>query len=240
MALFSRKETRSEIAPANVQAFQKVSKFLENLPLLIMFQQTLPDTTVRLLQQFANQNFLQSFYLTGGTALALQIGHRESEDLDFFNQEPFDSLNLQQKLAPFGMLQEVEITEGTLNVFLQGVKLQFLYYPYQLLEPPLSWNGIQLSGILDIACTKLITISSRGSKKDFVDLFFLLQTYSLPFLFEQLSKKYTGTEYNQAHILKSLVYFEEAEQQPMPRMHMPVEWDEVKEKISLAVKQLPL
>lgn len=205
-----------------------------------MFTQTLPKKTAELLRSFAHAEFLHSFYLSGGTALALEMGHRESEDLDFFNQDDFNPLELQQELTPFGKLEEVEIATGTLNLFLNGVKLQFLRYQYPLLEAKLLWEGIQLSSEIDIACTKLITISMRGSKKDFIDLFFLLKDYSLNRLFEAVQEKYRGSDYNQTHILKSLVYFDDAEQQPMPRMHKEVNWDQVKKEIVETVKKFEL
>lgn len=207
---------------------------------MTMHIQALPQKTAELLQLLQDQNFLSPFYLTGGTALSLEIGHRESEDLDFFSKKTFDPLDLQQKLSEFCPLENVQVEEGTLNLFLNGVKLQFLHYPYQLLKPPILWNGINISSDFDIACTKLVTISSRGSKKDFIDLFFLLKTYTLPELFEALPEKYTGTDYNQTHILKSLLYFEDAEEQPMPRMHKEVSWEEIKKGIIQSVKSVDL
>lgn len=91
--------------------------------------------------------------------------------------------------------------------------------------------------MLDIACTKLITVSARGSKKDFIDLFVLLEDFSLEQLFLKLDEKYEGVKYNHAHILKSLLHFEDAEQQPSPRMHRELSWDEVKRGIIQKVKK---
>ena len=80
----------------------------------------------------------------------------------------------------------------------------------------------------DIACTKFITIMMRGSKKDFIDAYFILQQITLDELFLKMKEKYKNIDYNQPSILKSLVYFEDAENQPMPKMHKSVKWDEVK------------
>ena len=115
----------------------------------------MPKKTANLLKKLKNQNFLQSFYLTGGTALSLRLGHRESEDLDFFNQKAFKPLFLQQKLEKLDRLKGVEIDEGTLNLFLAKVGLQFLHYLYRLLKNPIAWQGIKISSLVDIACTKL-------------------------------------------------------------------------------------
>ncbi len=204
------------------------------------YTETLPAGTEKALETIKKIPLIKDFYLSGGTALSLQLGHRESEDLDFFIQKQFDPLKLQQKLAELGKLDSVQVSEGTLNVFFSGVKLQFLHYPYNLLEKTVEWNNISLSAVIDIACTKLITISMRGSKKDFIDLYRLLQNYTLEELFSKLEEKYQNINYNQASILKSLVYFNDAEQQPMPRMHMSGEWEEIKKTIIQKVKEMNL
>ena len=207
-----------------------------------MYTQVLPKDTASLVAQFQTKRplFLQNFYLSGGTGLSLQIGHRESEDLDFFSEEDFDPELLQREVVTFGTLNNTELSRGTLNTFCQGVKLQFLHYPYRLIEPMVSWDEMRLSSILDIACTKLQTIAMRGSKKDFIDLFFLLKTYSLQKLFDATEKKYEGIDYNKVHIMKSLTFFADAEQQPMPRMHFPDTWETMKKTIVDAVRSTNL
>nr|MBI5455946.1 nucleotidyl transferase AbiEii/AbiGii toxin family protein [Candidatus Levybacteria bacterium] len=205
-----------------------------------MFTNTLPGNTESVLKKLGTVNFTKDFYLTGGTALAVQIGHRESEDLDFFTQKSFEPEKIQKELETIGKPESVEISRGTLNCFLDNVKLQFLYYPHLLLEPKLEWENIQISSRLDIACTKLITISSRGSKKDFIDIYFLLKEYDLQTLFNKLNEKYPKTDYNETHILKSLVYFEDANGQPLPRMHKDIAWEKVKEEIISKVKNFQI
>jgi hypothetical protein len=206
----------------------------------IFFPSTLPANTAQLVEKInsTRPEFLKSFYLSGGTGLSLQIGHRESEDLDFFCSETFNALHLEKEIAALGQLTNTELAAGTLNTYVDGVKLQFLEYQYPLLEPFSNWQGMQLSSILDIACTKLQTVSMRGSKKDFVDLHFLLDIYSLPELLEKAKSKYSAVDYNQAHILKSLVYFEDADAQPMPRMIKDVNWDVIKSRMITEVKNI--
>jgi hypothetical protein len=145
---------------------------------------------------------------------------------------------IEQELLSFGKLSDTELAKGTLNTFLSGVKLQFLEYPYKLLEPTVEYNGIKLSSVVDIACTKLQTVGMRGSKKDFVDIYFLLNEFSLPDLLNKTKKKYSESEYSEAHILKSLVYFDNAESQPMPRMHTDVSWEDVKASLISIVKSV--
>ncbi len=208
------------------------------LPNMSIHTETLPKTTAAVLEKIKTVNKLETFYLSGGTGLSLQLGHRESEDLDFFSKENFNPQFLQQALLLQGSLENVMIDEGTLNAFMDKVKLQFLYYPYNLLEKPLEWNNILLSSVIDIACTKLITISMRGSKKDFVDIYMILQELSLDELLKKLDKKYQQVQYSKPHILKSLIYFDDAETQPMPRMHIPLAWETVKEFMTGEVKKI--
>lgn len=101
-------------------------------------------------------------------------------------------------------------------------------------------NVLTTNTTLDIACTKLLTISSRRSKKDFIDLYFLLKTYKLPFLFKKLEEKYQNSQYDQLHILKSLIYFEEADTQPSPKMHKEINWQAVKEELKKEVKNFKI
>lgn len=200
--------------------------------------ETLPQGTNLVLENIKKIPDIQNFYLSGGTALSLQLGHRESEDLDFFIKNSFIPQFLQQKLLEHGKLEDVMLDENTLNLFIDGVKLQFLHYPYDLLETLIPWNGIHLSSINDIACTKLITISDRGSKKDYIDLYVILQEVSLQELFTKLEKKYKNIDYNIPHILKSLIYFDDAEEQPMPRMHIDLTWEQVKSFITEQAKKI--
>ncbi len=205
-----------------------------------MYINTLPGNTETVLKSLIKKDFINNFYLTGGTALSLQIGHRESQDLDFFNQDYFEPELIQKELETIGKLESVEISKGTFNCFLDNVKFQFLYYPYPLLETKIEWENIYISSKLDIACTKMITISSRGSKKDFIDIYFLLKEYDLKTLFEKLKEKYSKTNYNETYILKSLVYFVDADDQPLPRMHKEVSWEQIKKEIINKVKNFSI
>ncbi len=199
---------------------------------LIMFLNSLPQTTKKLFIQLSKEDFLNNFYLSGGTALSLQLNHRQSDDLDFFSQKKFNPQLLLDQLNKFGKAENAFIDQGTLNLYLYQTKLQFLHYPYKLLEPFLHYEKTNISSIVDIACTKLITISDRGSKKDFIDLYFLLKHFSLTQILDSLSQKYSQTNYNQIHILKSLTYFDQAEAEPQPRMIETISWPQIKQTIN--------
>lgn len=198
--------------------------------------EVLPARTKRLMKELSESGVVKGFYLSGGTGLALRLGHRESEDLDFFRSDEFQPVVIQRELEKLGKLEQVMIDKGTLNLFMRGVELQFLHYPYRLLGELNECLGVKVSSVLDIGCTKLQTIAARGSKKDFIDLYFVLRQYDLEELFKAMQKKYAKTNYNQLHILKSLSYFADAEKQPMPRMHERVDWEVVKNKLKEAVK----
>ena len=203
-----------------------------------MHTKTLAPQTKAVLDTIKTVPEIQTFYLSGGTALALHLGHRESEDLDFFTKRNFEPLILQEKLAKLSPLEDVTVAEGTLNAFFKYVKLQFLKYPYDLVEPLIQWNGVYLSPVIDIACTKLITVSMRGSKKDFIDLYVILQHTNFEELFRKMEIKYKNVDYNVPSILKSLTYFKDAESQPMPKMHIPLDWERVKRFFMQEVRKI--
>ena len=107
-------------------------------------------------------------------------------------------------------------------------KLSFFKYPYPLLFKPLPFKGVNIAHVFDIACMKIVAISERGTKRDFIDLYFICKTNPLDEMFELFRKKYQLVKYNIIHILKSLVYFEDAENDPEPQMIEKVDWEEVK------------
>jgi predicted nucleotidyltransferase component of viral defense system len=173
---------------------------------------------------------LTPFYLVGGTALALQIGHRLSIDLDLFGNQELDELEINNILKEY--VCDFQIVQKTKNILIYAaddIKIDFVNYPYPWLADPIIEESIRLASLEDIGAMKLNTISGRGSKKDFVDIYFLLKKYSLKELLAFYNKKYpNGSSFL---VLKSLNYFEDAEQQEMPLMLVPVDWQEIKTKI---------
>ena len=195
-----------------------------------MFPNTLVSENALVLSELKPLSFIKDFYLAGGTALALQLGHRKSVDLDFF----ISKLPLHEKILDNLGGKEITILlsdETGLNIKLENTKVSFLQYPYPMLEPNIDYDGIKLAGILDIACMKLNAVTQRGEKKDFYDLFEIFKRYSLEDILIAFAKKFEKYNYQKIAILKSLIYFDDAEISPEPILLSNVSWGEVKREL---------
>lgn len=178
---------------------------------------------------------LSDFFLVGGTALALQIGHRKSIDLDFFTLAPFDEEQLVKALqSHFSMTLNSQNT-NTLLCEIENVKVDFIAHQYRQLKNNSIHGSIKLASLEDIAAMKLNAIKNRGSKKDFVDLYFLIKELG----FEQMLSFFTQKYPNQSElmILKSLTYFTDAETEPEPIVLLDCTWSQVKHEIEARVNQ---
>lgn len=171
--------------------------------------------------------------LVGGTALALILGHRKSIDLDLFGS--FDE-NISFRALLLNAGHSADGREKGQMQFLRvdGVKVDFVNYPYPWLEAPIVEDGVRLADIRDIVAMKVSATANRGRKKDFVDISFLLDRFSLKEMFDLYQSKYSLTEFSFA--LRGLTYFDEAEPDPMPEMLIPITWKEVKDKIYSKVR----
>lgn len=177
--------------------------------------------------------------LAGGTALALQIGHRYSEDVDFFRTESFDVGALIARLARIGRLQVQSRTGDTLHALVSGLRISFLKAEVPLLFPVIEYRGIMLADPRDIAVMKVLAIGGRGSRKDFVDLYCLLKGgMTLPEILSLVGRRFVDIDYNAYHLQKSLVWFEDAEAEPMPDVIRNIEWQLVRREIEDAVKAM--
>ena len=181
-----------------------------------MFHYEILDTTRRrLLPKIAEIG--GGFYLAGGTALALQFGHRDSVDFDFFFIGDIDTTKLYEKCETVFAGENLEKTQeekNTLSLTIaKDVRLSFFGYHYQLIDTPINSENLSLASPLDIGAMKLSAITGRSTMKDYVDLYFILQTISLPELLSATSKKFPTLDQNL--ILKSLVYFSDIETEPI-------------------------
>lgn len=191
--------------------------------------------TLELLRRIQSLPFFAGTRLVGGTALALQIGHRLSVDLDIFGHWDLDR-SLADELAKCGHV----IREGGQNRLqffkVDGVKVDCVTYDYPWLDPPIEVMGVRLATIPDIAAMKINAITNRGTRKDFVDIAFILERFSMRQIFNWFSQKFKDV--NPAMAWRSIVYFMDAEEMPMPRMLVPFDWDDAKRRILSAVREI--
>ncbi|MCL6478652.1 MAG: nucleotidyl transferase AbiEii/AbiGii toxin family protein [Peptococcaceae bacterium] len=204
-----------------------------------MFKQVISKDRQDLLELLGRQNILKDFYLAGGTGAAIHMGHRISEDFDFFSRHDFNTFGIIQSLSELGSFTIAGEARGTVHGILNGVKLSFLLYKYPLLYPAKTFLGCRIADLRDIALMKLTAISGRGSKRDFIDLYFITkEKINLDSLLQLFENKYKKTGYSRYHLLKSLAYFEDAEREPAPVMLRPVDWNIVKKYFLQQQKEL--
>lgn len=174
------------------------------------------------------QDWLSSFYLAGGTGCALQLGHRLSYDLDFFISTDFDTSKIRADMEKAGKFSLEQNSPNTLLGEFNNVKISFFTYKYPLMFSIKEFTGVKIADLVDIGCMKLDAIGSRGIKRDFIDLYFICKDKAnmLCDLIRYYSRKYNIK--NTVHIIKSLTYFEDAEDQAMPKMLKPCNWNDVK------------
>ncbi len=206
-----------------------------------MFKQGISESALSAVGELSKTDLLKKFYLAGGTALAIHFGHRLSIDLDFFSGEPFSAEELVSGLERGGVkLTEIELAPETLHALIRQTKVSFLHYPYPLLEDLVSFEGIALASPLDIALMEIVAIASRGSRKDFIDLYFLLKKHGLSQIFQKFPLKFPVPKLDPYHYMKSITFFDDAETEPMPRMLVTCNWSNVKRELLRAVEKLVL
>jgi len=204
-----------------------------------MFKQVLPGNTERVLALLEKDEIIQKAYLAGGTALALQLGHRISYDLDFFTKETFNEKELLPKIEKISSFQLERISWKTILGKFEDVRFSIFYYRYPVLYQTKRFDMINVLDIHDIAAMKIAAIASRGTKRDFVDLYFICREgISLEEGIQLYDKKYKNLAIMSMHIMKSLVYFNDAEPEEMPEMLRKTEWRAVKEYFEKEVKGL--
>jgi predicted nucleotidyltransferase component of viral defense system len=181
------------------------------------------------------------FYLGGGTAIALRLGHRFSQDFDWFTPDKFDEpLRLAEDLRASGVdFSGDEVAPQTLYGRVHGTRVTFFQYPYSPLRKPRTWRdfGCRVADLDDLAAMKLLALGQRGSKKDFVDLYVLCREHApLGRLMKMYERKYRLRA--DRHLLNSLVYFQDADREAMPAMRRKVRWPEIKDAFREWAKQL--
>ncbi len=211
-----------------------------------MFTKAILPDTFRAIQLVSKIPIVQNSYLAGGTALALQLGHRISIDLDFFTLEEFDANILSSSLGEFPEF----IQEGTAWRTVWGqvgdTKFSLFYYKYPLIGDTLTFENLRLASKKDIAAMKIHAVSDRGTKRDFVDLYMLSQEFGMDEILMFYDDKYGDLAEKSYHLIRSLDYFSDAEAEPTdkaPKMLIGLPWEEVRkyfasESLRLANKYL--
>lgn len=199
----------------------------------MLHTESIEPSTLSLLKRLQALDFLRGTRLVGGTALALQFGHRRSVDLDLFGAwEPRDGL--QDALDGVGSVVR-EGGQSRMQFYrIDGVKVDFVTYGHPWLDPPVEEDGVRLAGVRDIAAMKLFAVTNRGAKKDFVDIFFLLRRFSLAEMMSFFEGKFGPDRVG--IVVRSLAYFGDAEEDLPPVVLEPFDWDAAKESICTAVR----
>ena len=201
----------------------------------------LPLKTKKALIFLSKQSWIDKsdWYLAGGTALALQAGHRKSVDLDFFiDKKNIDNSELLNNFLRNDKWKTIINKENTIYGELFGSKISFIAYPFFIPKQKfIRFGFIKILQPVDIAVMKIIAISQRGRKRDFFDLYWCAKNFEpLEKTIRRLKKQYPKVAHNYHHILKSLVYFADAENDPMPRINFNASWLSVKK---FFIKEVP-
>ena len=198
--------------------------------------QTVVPELMELLKKIMSEKLFSDFNLVGNTALALQIGHQNSIDIDLFGNSEINSALFLEKLSEFGDVQVALSTKNLLITKINNVKVDFVNYKFPLLSNTLIVDNIRMISTKDIAAMKFNAIAMRGSKKDFIDLYFLLNEFSIKEIFLFYEEKYKNNSI--FTIQKSLTFFEDADSQQHPKMYLDFNWEICKQKIIEEVLKL--
>ena len=204
-----------------------------------MFAKALFGNTKKALAILGESHLMKNAYLAGETACALQIGHRISADLDFFTAREFDTKQLISSLQKIAAFKTEQQSWGTILGTLEGIRFSIFVYKHPILFPCKLMFGVNILDLRDIAAMKIDAISTRGIKRDFIDLYFICQTgISLKEILLFYDRKYKTLASNIVHIQKSLVYFVDAEATTVPKLLKKVAWEGVKQYFESEVKKL--
>lgn len=186
-----------------------------------------------------------SFYLAGGTALALQLGHRTSKDLDFYTLKTFRAPEVARQFQELftGEVSMVRSAPDTLWLKVKFSDLSFFRYPYKLIRPVVPYFSVDLASPEDIAAMKMEAIIGRGKKRDFVDIYYLIKKYGLRKFLKFFREKYPEV-FNEQNCLHALMYFKDAEAFQKDRrkiyLYENIEWKDIKKYIENEVKNYQL
>ncbi|MDQ3021813.1 MAG: nucleotidyl transferase AbiEii/AbiGii toxin family protein [Bacteroidota bacterium] len=194
-----------------------------------MFYESISNEQLDVLKKLSEINEISDiFYLAGGTALALRLGHRKSVDFDFFSYKKFDS-DFFSNLIKINFEGSVSsLSEDTVNGNIKGIGISFFKYPYQLIRSTEDFHNINLASLEDLACMKLSAIMKRGTKRDLFDIYEIFKIFQLVELKNLFLEKYKKNGNSLYHLTRSLFYFADAENDIDPISLNGTTWDNVK------------
>lgn len=207
-----------------------------------MFDQVLPGDTKKYLAVLAEKNILpDKTYLAGGTAIALQLGHRVSYDLDFFTSQEFETPQVLKSLKNIEF--KLDRTDwGTILGNFPTVKFSLFYYQYPLIENAIDYQNIKIAGLKDLVASKIGAISSRGTKRDFVDVYYIFKdgkAGNFNDFLKYYDQRFKNLASQKFHIIKSLTYFDDADKEEDPKMLIAdYSWEEIKKTLKDEIKKL--
>lgn len=202
-----------------------------------MLQHKAVETDIlELIKSLQSKPYLKDFYLVGGTALALHLGHRRSVDIDLFSGFSFDASELLEKIHQDYSFRLFFTATNTLKGSIEKINLDILAHRYRYIAGPQEIDGIKVLAMPDVIAMKLNAISTSGQRsKDFIDIYYLLGKYNLGRMLEFYQRKYN--QENVSFLLKSLIYFEEVDLADWPVLiaDPKLTWVDVKKRIEKEV-----
>lgn len=202
----------------------------------MLHAESVETSTLELIKLLQGKEYLKDFYLVGGTAIALFVGHRKSVDIDLFSNFAFDETALLENIHQDFNYQLSFTASNTLKGSIKRVKVDFLAHRYPHLNPPVTIDDIHMLSLEDLIAMKLNAISTSGQRsKDFIDIFTLLDQFDVGQMLSFYQKKYG--QQNDTFILKSLIYFDDADLSDWPVLILnpDLTWDDVKKRLEKSV-----
>jgi predicted nucleotidyltransferase component of viral defense system len=203
-----------------------------------MFENVLLPETSQVIEKLSPENLPGDTYLAGGTAVALYLGHRRSADLDFFTPHEFGETQWENKIHHDLGFMLIKRDWQTLIGNIDKVKFSLFGYNYPQIYPHESYANISIASLPDLAAMKLDAIIGRGSKRDFIDIYFLIQRFTLETLFSFYQAKYGNFEERELMLKKALVYFADADKEEIPDMLISVNWADIKKFFKTKIKAM--
>jgi predicted nucleotidyltransferase component of viral defense system len=179
---------------------------------------------------------MQNFLLVGGTALALQMGHRTSTDIDLFWHQKFDTQTLRNEIENDFDCEIKSVYRFAVFSYIENIKVDIVFQKSNLLNDAVVVDGVKMASLNDLAAMKLMAITNRGKLRDFVDIYMLLQKFKLEEMLEMWSSKFENSNYEL--VVRSLTYFEDAIDEGNMKWFFPFNWKKIQGTLIREVRKI--